>query len=498
MSQERTRQTHICFRSAYNLAYEVVRPNDNSPTFVLDSDAYACNPQYMQECNFAIEMYEGKAKERSYGVRDEYRLSGFAAIEVLDNLEALVCERFGMFFLFDLDLESTPNLPDIQELDDAEVMRLVGGNSNDRRTASKPIWPVLPSLDNQETFPIGERPTWQAVIKAISDAPWTLMRLGDGTPMWLFLNKHWLADSSNVPGPACLEEAMTCWTVETVYRSVTACSFEACNANLPEDLYHVRSPWKVFCIKPGYLWQFHELMEGRDEEERFHILDRLGEIFSNLQCLPTSMATSKRVIGKPWVISKHGKVQFITNPMFYKILGLAETGAAIQRRAGPRAVKPTEEFSLDMYRLAGYDELLARQSLYLERRKLRLARNKKSNKIKKSRKPPPKKTRKMPSQDAPTHGPTTPSLDEDDPVMRESFDLEDTDILMQDVDGSEDGSIDMEDIIEEGTGKEDRDMVMEDPNSSEEEGRPDVLMGEESDEGSDYCMDEDTDIKEGQ
>ncbi|KAF9234754.1 hypothetical protein BU15DRAFT_36660, partial [Melanogaster broomeanus] len=460
MSQERTRQTHICFRSAYNLAYEAIRPNDNSPTFVLDSDAYACNPQYMQECNFAIEMYEGKAKERSYGVRDEYRLSGFAAIEVLDNLEALtqrylksqpmlwmssatwfdflarrfrelqrtqiclrriepsnmglltgilcnmirsisstpiildfhvresmallrfsqVCERFGMFFLFDLDLESTPNLPDIQEWDDAEVMRLVGGNSNDRRTASKPIWPVLPSLDDQETFPIGERPTWQAVIKAISDAPWTLMRawrwdsrlihlqpvvgklFTDFTcQMWLFLNKHWLADSSNVPGPACLEEAMTCWTVETVYRSVTACAFEACNANLPgalprgrpqtpfsgrvaiffplpEDPYHVRSPWKVFRIKPGYLWQFHELMQDRDEEERFHILDRLGEIFSNLQCLPTSMATSKKVVGKPWVISKHGKVQFITNPVFYKILGLAEIGAAIQRRAGPRAV----------------------------------------------------------------------------------------------------------------------------------------------------------------
>ncbi|KAF9224674.1 hypothetical protein BS17DRAFT_816891 [Gyrodon lividus] len=92
MAQERTRQTHICFRNAYNLAYEAVRPNDNCPTFVLDSDAYACNPQFMQECHLAIKMYEGKAKERSYGVRDEYRLSGFAAMEVLDNLEALAVQ----------------------------------------------------------------------------------------------------------------------------------------------------------------------------------------------------------------------------------------------------------------------------------------------------------------------------------------------------------------------------------------------------------------------
>ncbi|KAF9230724.1 hypothetical protein BU15DRAFT_83271 [Melanogaster broomeanus] len=38
---------------------------------------------------FAIEMYEGKAKEHSYGVRDEYRLSGFAAIEVSGQLRGL-------------------------------------------------------------------------------------------------------------------------------------------------------------------------------------------------------------------------------------------------------------------------------------------------------------------------------------------------------------------------------------------------------------------------
>ncbi|KAF9220466.1 hypothetical protein BS17DRAFT_769390 [Gyrodon lividus] len=92
MAQERTRQTHACFRSAYNLAYEAVHPNDNSPVFVLDSDAYACNPQFMQECNLAIEMYEGKAKQHSYGVCDKYRLSGFVAIEVLDNLEALAVQ----------------------------------------------------------------------------------------------------------------------------------------------------------------------------------------------------------------------------------------------------------------------------------------------------------------------------------------------------------------------------------------------------------------------
>ena len=58
-------------------------------------------------------------------------------------------------------------------------------------------------------------------------------------------------------------------------------------------------------------------------------MDRLGEIFANLHCLPTSVVTSKKIVGKPWAINKQGKVRFITNPMFYKILGLAEGGTTV-------------------------------------------------------------------------------------------------------------------------------------------------------------------------
>ena len=101
MVQERARRSQICFRSAYNLAYEAVRPNDNCPMFVMDKDAYSCSPEFMEECNLAIEMYEGKAKKRSYGVRDEYRLSGFAALIVLNNLSMLV--RSAVHPLVDLD-----------------------------------------------------------------------------------------------------------------------------------------------------------------------------------------------------------------------------------------------------------------------------------------------------------------------------------------------------------------------------------------------------------
>ncbi|KAF9222254.1 hypothetical protein BS17DRAFT_837874 [Gyrodon lividus] len=190
MAQERTQQTHVCFRSAYNLTYEAVHPNDNSPAFILDSDAYACNPQFMQECNLAIEMYEGKAKQRSYGVHDKYRLSGFAAIEVLDNLEALtqhylesqpmlwmssatwfnflarqfrelqkmqICLRHlqppnmgvltGIVCSMIRSTASTPTILDfhihMQPIDNAEVMWLVDAKSGDCLIViSRKIWPV--------------------------------------------------------------------------------------------------------------------------------------------------------------------------------------------------------------------------------------------------------------------------------------------------------------------------------------------------------------------
>jgi hypothetical protein len=453
-----------------------------------------------------------------------------------------VCERSGMFFLSDLDLESIPCLSDIQLLDDAEVMRLVGAKSADRHTHSRRIWPVLSSIEEQETFPIGERPTWQVVIKTITDTPWKLMRawrwdsrlihiepvigklFTDFTcQMWLFLHKHWLADPANVPAPSSLEEAMACWSVDRVYRSITACAFEACNANLPGALLrgrpqtpfsarfsiffpppdgpcHARSPWKPFHVKPGYLWQFHQLMDVREEQERIDINDRLGEIFSNLQCLPTSVATSKKVVGKPWVVNKQGMVQFITNPMFYKILGLADTSIPIQRRTGPRAIKPIHEFTLDMYRFAGYDELVARQSLYLERHRLRMASRRKSTKAKRSRKPPlARKRAASPQQDENNSLVDSPSEDRD-ALMEELFGPEDMDVSMEDVDSREGGRIITEDVMEDLHGPYDSDMSMEDItggdhgdvdmtdfSSGEEEGQ----LVEEEDDGDYDCQTED-------
>ena len=78
MPEDRALQTHVAFRNTYNIYYEAVRPNNNKPTFGTDSDAYNLTSTYHKECSSTIKIL-GKAKGKTYGVRDEYRVSGQAA-----------------------------------------------------------------------------------------------------------------------------------------------------------------------------------------------------------------------------------------------------------------------------------------------------------------------------------------------------------------------------------------------------------------------------------
>jgi hypothetical protein len=78
MNQECALQTHIAFRSTYNLYYEVVRTSNHKAMFAKDSDAYNLTPKYYSECSKAVKVFKEGCR-KTYGVRDEYRVSGQAA-----------------------------------------------------------------------------------------------------------------------------------------------------------------------------------------------------------------------------------------------------------------------------------------------------------------------------------------------------------------------------------------------------------------------------------
>jgi hypothetical protein len=90
MSAERMRRTHILYRSAYSLHYETTRKKDNQPFFAEDGDAYELNENWIRACEDRENIYKGKAQERCYGVRDEYRVGGYAVKDILTNAYHLV------------------------------------------------------------------------------------------------------------------------------------------------------------------------------------------------------------------------------------------------------------------------------------------------------------------------------------------------------------------------------------------------------------------------
>jgi hypothetical protein len=90
MQSERMRRTHIIHRSAYPLVYEPTRRKDNQPFFANDGDAYELNERWTDACEVREKIYQGPVQQRSYGVRDEYRVGGFAAKTLLENAETSV------------------------------------------------------------------------------------------------------------------------------------------------------------------------------------------------------------------------------------------------------------------------------------------------------------------------------------------------------------------------------------------------------------------------
>ncbi|KAI5990547.1 hypothetical protein F5J12DRAFT_786485 [Pisolithus orientalis] len=445
------------------------------PTFVMDKDAYALNNDFIGECMQAINMYSGDAKKRSYGMEEllasnpilwiptkvwlEFMARRIRALQLaqisLKELEppnlgiltgiichmirctsttaiildfhvresmallqvSRVCEWLGMFFLLDLDLHHVPHLPEVQDHDDLEVLKLMEGKL--KRGDGRPAWPRIPPLDKVEQFPIGSRLTWAKLTRTIQLQPWLIMQdwkwsaqlsgLGPVVgklfvlftcQLWIQLDATWLTGSEGKPEPTSLEEAIQSWTLNQTFRTIHACEFKACNAEIAGsggagrqqssfaervNLFFLgptagqpsrRSPWNVFWTKPGYIWEYHQVMKNRTPLEEFEVLDHLGRIFSVLQTLPDATKGSEKSPGKTWWVEGE-KVVLVTNPKFYKIKGISTEKEQQQaRRQASQVVKPRNALQMELLEHAGYDELLASKALILERQRLKEAQTK--------------------------------------------------------------------------------------------------------------------------
>jgi hypothetical protein len=87
MSVKHMERSHVVFRSAYNLAYEVTRPLDNNRDLFHEKDAYALDPEYLDYIHKISDIYTKDASHKSFGVRDEIRIGGEAFLRVVNDLD---------------------------------------------------------------------------------------------------------------------------------------------------------------------------------------------------------------------------------------------------------------------------------------------------------------------------------------------------------------------------------------------------------------------------
>ncbi|KAG1718054.1 uncharacterized protein EDB91DRAFT_1067025, partial [Suillus paluster] len=310
MQQERSQQTHIAFRSTYNLYYESIRTNNNQVNFASDSDAYKLAPSYMAECFQICKVIDG-CRGKTYGVRDEYRVSGQAARIILDNIESKameylqsdpilwipskiwfefmkrrvreiqrtqiaivkknppnlgiltgllnhmlrsttstpiiydfhvreslalleyrnVLETAGMFFLQEFDVGSDACLDAVQQVDDVNVLAIMGVNAKAQRDRAVGRLESFQSTEPElEDYPLGRKPTWNRLKAVVASSPATIMRpwawsswlsntgLSVGRLFIMFTKHVWLMLTPEVlkgirPHPNSLQEAMKCWTI---------------------------------------------------------------------------------------------------------------------------------------------------------------------------------------------------------------------------------------------------------------------------------------------
>ncbi|KAI6137946.1 hypothetical protein BKA82DRAFT_4022231 [Pisolithus tinctorius] len=217
------------------------------------------------------------------------------------------------------------------------------------------------------------------------------------------------------PKPMSLEDAIQSWTLNEIFRTIHACEFKPCNVEIPGSAGagptagqpSQRSPWSVFWTKPGYIWEYHQVMKDRTPLEEFEVLDHLSRIFTILQIIPdvtkgSAKSPAKRVkrwflLKYPTKIAKCTKMRcrgttvtvLVMNLKFYKIKGISTEREQQQaRRQASQVVKPRNALQMELREHVGYDELLARKTLILERQKLKEAQTKKSSKAKNAQKPP--------------------------------------------------------------------------------------------------------------
>jgi hypothetical protein len=282
-----------------------------------------------------------------------------------DSIQSLrfdgIMDRFGMVFIHDLDLRSL-KLPGIDQRDTAKLMDL-GGNVIRRppphhmKKIARP-W-QLGDGQHQNDFPWGPAPSWQRISDLLRTEcctflrPWEYVHGNEGDiafhrlfirftrDIWLSMGTR-IVNANRLPNPRSIEDAMRTWTPQNIEQILGperchflpsthgltgnfpkhVCSksfanmrnifFPGLEVDIPEN-----SIWSAYTDNDAYIQIYHDYLQRWSQHDVNMLNNYLDQVFSNLQCLPPSK--SPEAGGTTIWSAVKGKVQFVTNPSFYRI-----------------------------------------------------------------------------------------------------------------------------------------------------------------------------------
>lgn len=325
-------------------------------------------------------------------------------------------DRFGMFFIHMLEKESN-RIEGLPKRDSEEVKKLVFVYQKGRKERVEEERDI--SGERNEEFPIGDRPSWSELEKAIRSRPVMMMREGvwgeeRGVELlaielfmrfsreyWVTIREEFLV--GGYPEVKTLEEALSSWSVEEIESRMRSVTFEAVRAywtglakgrleNTFEERLGIffppadhrvneKSSWKILW-EYGYIGRYHVEWKKLGAEGRVRLNVGLKRLLGHVQCLPAAARCTEGTTGYMWSYneSKDG-VKVLTNPKYYRIRGIGkeEKGKGIGRIMASR-----KEIEL---RIRMENEGISMEELE-RKEKVRKRNDKRSGRAKNARKPP--------------------------------------------------------------------------------------------------------------
>jgi hypothetical protein len=287
-----------------------------------------------------------------------------------------VMERFGMFFIDDLDPDDMERIIiNLGEKDHSDIVRehknALATKPATQKVKARGIQLVASYLTTE--YPWGETITWSMLQKLCKLHPVDFFRKFEFETIhlrhssqeilestvdlfvsftkdaWLSLHEAFLPAGIR-PNPTSLKEAMEVWACQRIMALLGGRStflpstyelegapkkknsdisfLELRSLFFPSStkIFKSNTIWTGYMSSGGYIRKYWDFLEEKKDEPLIldGVNETLDEIFSELQCLPQSTADSTI-----WHATD-GLVCFLTNPLYYRIKSVSSTGPKTQ------------------------------------------------------------------------------------------------------------------------------------------------------------------------